>query len=164
MKNSIFPLFILLIGSLSLADADRAQILGKLRSINQTEIKVGQLAEEKGATTEVKDYGRKLVADHKKLDDDVTKFAGAYSVTIAEVQPSDEDKTAIDDLENSTGAEFDKKFLATMVKGHEDAINMVKIARNETKDAKFKNFLARVIPGLEKHEAAAQKLEKKEAM
>jgi putative membrane protein len=164
MKNSILPLFILLVGSLGLADVDRAQILGKLRSINQTEIRVGQLAEDRGATTEVKDYGRKIVTDHKKLDDDVTKFAGTYNVTIADIQPSDEDKTTLDDLENSTGVDFDKKFLATMIKGHEDAINLVKTARSETKDAKFKNFLATVIPGLEKHEATAQKLEKKETM
>jgi len=160
MKTAI-PFLLLILNPAAFADTDQTQVLSQLRSINQVEIKAGQMAQEKGLSKEIKDYGQHLVNDHKKLEADVTQYASKNNLVLSDPQPSEGDKATIETLQSTVGTEFDKKFLDSMVKGHEDAISMVKAARTESKDLKFKTFLASVLPNLEKHESAAQNLEKK---
>jgi len=168
MKYQIFSALaftaVAFFGVSGLGEVDEGQVLGKLKTINQTEIKVGQWAAEKATINEIKEYGRQLVKDHKNLDAQIHNFAATNKITVADIQPSEEDKAAVESLQQATGADFDKKFLDTMVKGHEDAVSMVRTAKDDTQDSKFKNFLAKVVPSLEKHYKTAEKIEKKASM
>src|SRR3989440_9593066 len=51
------------------------QVLRKLHHVNQEEIQAGQLAQQKGTTRDVKDYGATLERDHTKGDQDVKTMA-----------------------------------------------------------------------------------------
>jgi putative membrane protein len=49
-----------------------------------TEVELGKLAAEKGASQEVKDFGNQMVKDHSKANDDLKAVAGKMNITVPE--------------------------------------------------------------------------------
>jgi putative membrane protein len=137
------------------------RVLRKLHHINQEEIKAGQLAQQKGTTPDVKDYGATLVRDHTKGDQDVKALASKMNVDL-EMMKNDarhQEKQQVhqnkmDQLQKMSGKDFDRGFAQMMVNGHREAIEMVKDARGNAKP-ELKSMLDRTLPVLQKHEDMA---------
>jgi putative membrane protein len=144
----------LLVGGAALAEPDpsTAQVLGKLHRSNLEEVRMGKLAEERGHSRDIKTFGRTLVKDHDAADAKVSKLAKQEGVDLAANTPAEEQ----DDM--PTGAGFDAAFAKGMLDVHEKDIADVKAARDSTTDKKLKSLLGDLLPVLERHEAAAQKL------
>jgi putative membrane protein len=135
------------------ADApDTSQVLSKLHESNLKEIEMGKLAQSKGASKDVKAYGRTLVKDHTAADKKVKALAKQEKATLPDAAPP----MKHDDL--GTGAEFDTKFAQAMVEDHKKDIDEVKTARDSTTDPKLKSLLDGMLPTLEKHRDIAQKI------
>ena len=137
------------------------QVLRKVHHINLEEIDAGKLAQQKGTTREVKDYGATLVRDHTKADQDTKTLASKMNVDLEkmkddarhrEKQQAMQDK--MDQLKKMTGKEFDRTFAQMMADGHRQAIEMVKTARVDAKP-ELKSFLDQLLPVLQKHEDMA---------
>ena len=58
----------------------------------------------------------------------------------------------------ATGPDFDKKFAQEMLDNHRKALAALTAALNSTADPQLRKLLANLLPALEKHAAAAQKL------
>jgi len=137
------------------------QVLRKIHHINQEEIQAGQLAQQKGTTRDVKDYGAVLVRDHTKGDQDVKALASKMNVDL-EAMKNDarhQEKQQVmqnkmDQLQKMSGKDFDRAFAQMMVNGHREAIEMVKTARADAKP-EMKAFLDKLLPVLQKHEDMA---------
>ena len=137
------------------------QVLRKLHHVNQEEIQAGQLAQQKGTTRDVKDYGATLVRDHTKGDQDVKTLASKTNLDL-EAMKSDARhlekqqvmQNKMDQLQKMSGKDFDRGFAQMMVNGHREAIEMVKDARGDAKP-ELKSFLERLLPVLQKHEDMA---------
>jgi putative membrane protein len=139
-----------------------AEVLQKLHHVNQEEIKAGKLAQEKGSSSDVKQYGAMLVKDHTKADQDVTALASKMKVDLnamkvhAEHQEKREVKeNKMEQLQKMTGKDFDRAFAQMMVNGHREAIEMVKDARGTVQNPELKSLLERLLPTLQKHEDMA---------
>jgi putative membrane protein len=137
------------------------QVLRKVHHINLEEIDAGKLAQQKGTTREVKDYGATLVRDHTKADTDTKTLASKMNVDLEKVkddarhrekQQAMQDK--MDQLKKMTGKEFDRTFAQMMADGHRQAIAMVKAARVDAKP-EMRSFLDGLLPVLQKHEDMA---------
>jgi len=137
------------------------QVLRKIHHINLEEIQAGQLAQKKGTTRDVKDYGAVLVRDHTKGDQDVKALASKMNVDL-EATKNDarhQEKQQVmqnkmDQLQKLSGKEFDRAFAQMMVNGHREAIEMVKTARADAKP-EMKAFLDKLLPVLQRHEDMA---------
>ncbi|HMC34742.1 MAG TPA: DUF4142 domain-containing protein, partial [Myxococcales bacterium] len=137
------------------------QVLRKLHHVNQEEIQAGQLAQQKGTTRDVKDYGATLVRDHTKGDQDVKTLASKTNLDL-EAMKSDARhlekqqlmQNKMDQLQKMSGKDFDRGFAQMMVNGHREAIEMVKDARGDAKP-ELKSFLERLLPVLQKHQDMA---------
>jgi putative membrane protein len=137
------------------------QVLRKLHHVNQEEIQVGQLAQQKGTTRDVKDFGDTLVRDHTKGDQDLKTLASKVNVDLEAMKNDARHqekqqvmKNKMDQLQKMTGKEFDRAFAQMMVNGHREAIEMVKTARADAKPD-VKSYLEKVLPVLQKHEDTA---------
>lgn len=137
------------------------QVLRKLHHINQEEIQAGQLAQQKGTTRDVKDYGATLVRDHTKGDQEVKTLASKMNVDLEAVKDEARHRekqqamqNKMDQLQKMTGKDFDKAFAQMMVNGHREAIEMVKTARIDAKP-ELKSMLDKTLPVLQKHEDTA---------
>jgi predicted outer membrane protein len=147
------------------------QTLAKLHLINQHEIDAGNLAQERAQSDQVKNYGETLVNDHKQLDSNVTSFAERNEITLptAQAGKSQLDKmqqkhqAMSERLKSLSGAQFDRAFVTAMVQGHQQAIQQVRTALNESKDEQFKSLLNDTLPVLQKHLQLAQQLQQQTA-
>jgi putative membrane protein len=123
---------------------------------DNSEIKLGQLAEAKGQNAKVKDFGKTLVADHTRAKQEAANVASAMSVT-----PTDEASPAAlaeyTKLSGEPRSSFDRDFARYMVSDHERVIKMFE-AQAESKD-KTASLAQQQLPTLRKHLAIARSLE-----
>src|SRR4051812_16678326 len=95
-------------------EANSAQaILSDIHTTNQLEIQAGQLAQTKGSSAAVKQFGKQLATDHDSADRKVKELASKKGVSFREApadaesaQKAEKDKAAITKLQNLSGAEF----------------------------------------------------------
>ena len=137
------------------------QVLRKLHHVNLEEIDAGKLAQQKGTTRDVKDYGATLVRDHTKGDQDVKALATKMNVDLEAMKDDARHRekqqvmqNKMDQLQKMSGKDFDKAFAQMMVNGHREAIEMVKTARIDAKP-ELKSLLDKTLPVLQKHEDTA---------
>jgi putative membrane protein len=98
------------------AMADR-EFVKKAWEGSMAELQLGQLAEEKGSSDDVKQFGQQMVADHTKLGDEMKQVAMQMGVN----QPSGlakKDQQLVAKLNTLSGAEFDNAYIVAMVKDH----------------------------------------------
>ena len=132
------------------------QVLFRLHKDNQEEITLGNLAQQRGLTQGVKDFGRMLVKDHTDADTKVKAMADKMHVDLDAVKdPSFEKKAPVkqrkaDQLQKMTGRDFDRAFTMIMSNGHKEAVEMVKTARMNAK-AEMKAFYDKLLPVLQHH-------------
>jgi putative membrane protein len=81
------------------------------------EVKLGQLASEKGSSDDVKQFGQKMVEDHTKLGDQMKQVAQQLGVTPPEGL-SPQDRALQARLQALSGDQFDKAYIQAMVKDH----------------------------------------------
>jgi len=127
-----------------------AQFLVEAATINMEEIKLGELAQQKGSLADVKDLGKMMVAEHTKALADLTKLAENKSVVLPAALPEEAQK-AYDKLNEKTGKDFDKEYCDKMVKGHKDAIDKFEKASSDAEDADIRNWASSMLPSLRTH-------------
>lgn len=84
---------------------------------NLAEIQMGQLAEEKTESAEVKSYGQMLVTDHSVSNEQAEKVAEQIGVTVP-TELSVSQKSTYDRMSKLSGTAFDRAFVAAMIAGH----------------------------------------------
>jgi putative membrane protein len=133
------------------------ELLPKLHHVNQEEIKAGQLAQQKGSSSDVKSYGKMLVTDHQKADQDLQKLASKANIdlTAMKMDTKSQEKREVkehkmDQLQTMTGKDFDRGFTQMMVNGHQHVIDLVKASRDDARP-EVKSFLDKQLPVLQKH-------------
>jgi putative membrane protein len=98
--------------------ADRKFVTDALKG-GMAEVKLGQMATEKGNSQDVKDFGQKMVTDHTKMGDQMKDVAGQIGVTPPTMMtPKDEALEA--KLKMLSGDSFDKAYIQAMVKDHQE--------------------------------------------
>ncbi len=119
------------------------------------EIDVGKLAQEKGQSEAVKQFGAMLVKDHgahKAKAEDVASQLGVTPPTGSTFG----EKATYAKLKLLSGDSFDRSFAKSMVKDHKDDIKEYKKEASKTDAA---GQLAKAtLPTLQKHLQAAQRL------
>jgi len=99
------------------------QFLTEAAQGSQAEIKMGQLAQQKGTTTQVKELGARLVNDHTKLYDQIKQVASSQNITVPE-KPSAAQEKQISRLESLSGEKFDRAFLLDQERDHRRTMNL----------------------------------------
>jgi putative membrane protein len=124
---------------------------------NLAEVKLGQLAEDKGSSSEVKDFGKRMVTDHSKIDDQLKKDAAKENVTLPN-SVSKRDQETYDHLSKLSGKAFDRAYARDMVRDHRADIAAF---RNESKNGQqqwTKQFASETLPMLQEHLKLAEKM------
>ena len=138
-------------------DTPEAKFLVEAVRGDLAEVKLGELAQQKGQSEGVKAFGEMLVEDHSKALKQTAELAKDLNV-IPPAQPTAEQTQKHDAMARLSGAEFDKEFAAAMVKGHQEEI--AKYQRQaQSGDSKVAKLAAELLPTLEHHLAAAQSLQ-----
>lgn len=129
------------------ADAD---FLMKAAEINLEEIKLGQLAQQKGTISHVKELGKMMVDEHTKAMEELMTLAKTKMVTIP-TEPGAKAMDAYNMLKAKPGKDFDKAYSDMMVNGHKDAIALFEKTSASAKDADIKGWASQTLPALRTH-------------
>src|ERR1700730_2290279 len=123
------------------------------------EVKLGQLAQEKGSNDLVKSFGKRMVDDHSKANDKLKEVASRESITL----PNDlsaKDQASYDRLSKLNGAAFDRAYARDMVKDHETDVAAFQKEANGGKTDSLKSFASETSPTLEDHLKQAKEMMK----
>jgi putative membrane protein len=82
------------------------------------EVQLGQLAEQKSQSPDVKQFGQKMVQDHTQLGDQVMKPVAKQLGVKEPKELSKKDKQLVASLEGLSGPQFDQEYIKAMVKDH----------------------------------------------
>ena len=85
------------------------------------EVQLGQLAQQNGQSQAVKDFGKRMVDDHSKANDQLKQVATQQGVTLPS-EPSSKDKAEYDRMAKLNGDAFDKAYAKMMVSDHKKDI------------------------------------------
>jgi putative membrane protein len=122
-----------------------------------TEVALGKLAQEKGSSDAVKEFGKRMVADHSKAAEELKQLAAMAKIEVSSETPK-KAKKAQDKLSKLSGADFDRAYAKMMVSDHrEDVKAFEKEARDGAVPA-VKNFAAKALPTLQEHLKLAEEL------
>ena len=119
------------------------------------EVQLGQLAEQKAQSSEVKQFGGRMVTDHSKANDQLKQVASRKSFNL----PADMDassKREYDKLQKPSGAQFDREYMKIMVSDHEKDVREFRKEAKSAKDPDVKGFADSTLPTLEDHLKAAK--------
>ena len=126
-----------------------------------SEVKMGQLAQQKGQSQDVKQFGQMLQQDHGQHLQQAQQQAQQMGVT-PPTQPDAKQTKMYERLSKEHGARFDKAFAKAMVKDHKQDI--AKYEKQAKKKDQLAQFAEQTIPTLQKHLQIAQSIENKGAV
>jgi putative membrane protein len=124
-----------------------------------TEIQAGQLAEQKGMATDVKEYAQMMVRDHTAAANKLTAIANQKNITLPATLTPDAQKD-LDDLQKEGGNKFDKDYMAMMVSDHKKVIGAFENESKNGSDADIRAFADSTLHTLRLHLEKAEKCEK----
>jgi putative membrane protein len=136
------------------------QFLKEAIQADMAEVQVGQLAQQKGQSEDVKQFGQMLQQDHSQNLQQAQQLAQQHDVT-APAEPNAEQKKMYDKLSKLSGQQFDRQFAKDMVADHKKDI--AKFQKEAKGSGPFAQFAQQTVPVLQKHLQTAQGIEKQGA-
>lgn len=114
------------------------------------EVELGQLAQDKGSSETVKNFGKQMVTDHSKAGDELKTIATSKGITVPTSLDSKSQSTK-DRLSQLSGAAFDRAYMQDMVSDHEKDVSDFRKESASGSDADVKAFATKTLPTLEHH-------------
>lgn len=129
---------------------DDSDFMVKAANGGMMEVAAGKIAQTKGQSQAVKDFGAKMVADHTAAGDELKALAAVKNVTLPS-SPGEDEQKHLNDMEQMSGKDFDKHYIDMMVKDHDKTIEMFEDAAKDGKDAAVRDWATKTLPTLKKH-------------
>lgn len=133
-----------------LADSPDATFYKNAAEAGISEVDLGNLAQSKGNSQGVKDFGAMMVKDHSAANDKLKSLAATKDITLpgsASVGAM-ATKAKLDVLSGET---FDKSYIKSQLKAHRGAVALFKKESSMGQDADAKAFAAATLPTLRGH-------------
>ena len=117
-------------------DFGERAFVSKAMEGDDSEVQLGQLAQQKSQSDDVKQLAQKLVSDHSQMNEKWLKPV-AQQLGVSEPKgPSKKDKKAAAKLDGLSGSDFDAQYLTMMYKSHQQNL---KEFQEEAKNAQNPN-------------------------
>ena len=114
------------------------------------EVQLGKLAATNASSARVKDFGKQMVTDHSKANDELMALAKTKGITLPATL-SDKSQKAYNDLSSKMGADFDKAYMDAQVDGHKDVVDMLQKESDKGEDADIKAWAQGKLPTVQHH-------------
>lgn len=121
------------------------------------EIEAGRLAQERGTSQAVKDFGAMMVQDHTKSSNDLKAAAAQAGGVTVNPQMTPKQQSDLDALRNA-GDDFDSVYAQQQVAAHEMALQLLQGYAAGGDTASLKDFASKTAPVVETHLGHAREL------
>jgi putative membrane protein len=124
--------------------------LHKTLEDNVAQEQMGQLAQQKSQSDDVKQFGEKMAQIHQQLTDQIMPVAKKLGVDEPK-QPSKKDRQEITKMQALSGADFDAAFLRAMLKDQQDDLKGFKSEASGGQDPNVQQLAKMDEPVLSQH-------------
>jgi putative membrane protein len=135
------------------------QVLSKMHHVNQMEIRMGELAMQKGRSQDVRDFGRRLRNDHQMADRRVTRLAAREGIRLMNPPMTPHERSVHRRLRRAHGDRFDREFMSAMASGHTQTIQDLAQARRELRDPQVRRLVGNTLPAMRQHRNMAREIQ-----
>lgn len=126
------------------AFANKAAVSG------MAEVALGQMAAEKGASAEVKNFGNMMVKDHGAANEELKSIAQKKNMALPSGLDA-EHQAKSDSLSKLTGKDFDKAYVKVMIDGHHKTLAIMNNEASGGQDVDLKAFAKKTAPVVQHH-------------
>jgi putative membrane protein len=146
----LLALLVLAAPLIAMADSPDATFYKKAAEGGISEVEAGNLAQSKGDSQKVKDFGARMVKDHTAANDKLKALASSKNIDLPTSSSVGQMATKAK-LEVLSGDTFDKSYIKDQVKAHQQTIALFRkeIASGQDPDAKA--FAKATLPTLRSH-------------
>jgi len=114
------------------------------------EVEAGKLAESKGSSPAVKDFGAMMVKDHTEANSKLKAVASTQNVDLPSSSSPKQMATKAK-LEVLTGDTFDKSYIKGQIAAHEETAALLKKEIASGQDTQAKAFAKETLPTVQAH-------------
>lgn len=137
-----------------------AELLTKVTEMQFEAIMLGELAQQKGNSAQVIEFGKMMVEEHNLSHYELKTLVQTKSVSIP-ISCTERSKRLYDDLNLKTGNDFGKTYSDMMVDQHEDAIILYKKVIDQTEDSEIRIWATKRLSASRTHHERAKELKNK---
>ncbi|TDB67497.1 DUF4142 domain-containing protein [Arundinibacter roseus] len=114
------------------------------------EVRLGEMAQERGMSQSVKAFGQMMVDDHTKANNEIMSIASSKGINFpATLSTAKQQK--VDSLMARQGMAFDSTFANMMINSHKETIALFQNQNGTGRDAELTNWAAGKLPALQQH-------------
>ena len=121
------------------------------------EVEMGRWAAQIGTSDAVKQFGRRMVEDHSKANDELKQVAASKGITLPTALDQ-KHQTEVSKLARLKGADFDKAYSKKMLSDHQKDVAAFQRASEKATDREVKAFATKTLPTLQEHLEMARAL------
>jgi putative membrane protein len=136
-----------------------AAFLATAAEADMTMVHIGKMAQDRAATSKVKDFANTLVQDHTSDYQRLTQLAAKVGDTVPKAI-DERDRRVIAELNHRQGKTFDHAFLMRQSVDHEKLIDVFKWEAEHGSNPDIKAYANQALPTIERHLHDAQDLQK----
>jgi putative membrane protein len=144
------------------AKLDDPTIIAIFDAANTWDMETGAIAEKKGTTKEVREFGAMLVRDHRTVRQqgrDLANKLGVHPTPPKDFAMAKDHASAVHTLQAANGKAFDRAFLEHEVAFHKAVIDAVTTTLLPAlQNAEARTLVTKVAPAFKAHQDAAQNL------
>lgn len=137
--------------------ADAKSFITNAAAGNRFEVESSRIALQKSKREDVKRFAQMMVDDHTKAEQEMATAVQAAQERMPSTSQLDPQHQAILNRVNEA-SNFDKEYVQAQLKAHTDAVQLFKHYSTSGESAPLKQFAAKMLPDLQKHLDAVQKL------
>lgn len=122
------------------------------------EVQLGQIAQKKALSQQVRDYGKMMEKDHSDASNKLKPVLQTLALSAPETMDK-EHQDKIDNMNKKTGKDFDKEYIDEMVSDHKDDVEDFEEAQKKLPSGELKTWVENTLPVLRQHLIQAETLQ-----
>jgi putative membrane protein len=119
------------------------------------EVQLGQLAEQKATSPQIKEFAQRMVKDHTQANQELMQLGKTENLTLP-TQLDAKHKSEMDRLSAMSGNAFDTAYMQDMVQDHQKTVADFQKQAQSGSDPALKSFAQKQLPILQQHLQMAQ--------
>lgn len=114
------------------------------------EVELGRLAEQRGSSAQVRDFGRMMVREHTQANQELMAIAQRMGVTPPTTLPPTKQMVQ-SRLQQAQGQDFDRQYLEQQAAAHLEQRTIFQFAANNARNPELRGFAQKTLPVIERH-------------
>lgn len=136
-------------GMMQLSAAEQSFVMDAAQG-GMAEVELGKLAEQRGSSAQVRDFGRMMVQQHTQANSELMAIAQRMGIS-PPTSLSPAAQAAQMRLQGAQGQDFDRQYVEQQAAAHLEQRTIFQFAANNAQNSELRSFAQKTLPVIERH-------------